>query len=302
MPEDLRRGPGLNQTYTLVGGVPEYRIGSGDLLRIITFIGSDSSTVRARVRPDGSVFLARFQIGTLDVGGRSPTEVQGALIERLREFVPEAHAEVEVEEYRAWTATLLGEVKGEGSGEYPLQGRTTVMEFIFNHGGTSAEANLAAVRLIRGGTPVILDVLAAMLHGHDQQNPVLDAGDVVFVPSRSTGGGRIFVLGEVRNPGVFAFTDGLTVMDALALAGSFTENANRKKTFFSRYAGLERRVVEVDVDAILRRAEFERNLPLRQGDFVVVPRKTPFMDFMKLLTPVRTAIEIVLLIELFRRR
>lgn len=301
IPQGLRRGPGLNQTYTLVDDVPEYRIGSGDLLRIITFIGPDSSTVRARVRPDGSVFLARFQIGRFDVSGRSPAEVRDALIGRLREFAPEARAEVEVEEYRAWTATLLGEVRGEGSGEYPLQGRTTVMEFIFDHGGTTEDANLSAVRLIRDGTPVVLDVLAGMLQGHDQQNPVLDAGDVVFVPSRSVGAGRVFVLGEVQNPGVFAFTEGLTVMDAVALAGSFTEKANRKKTFFARYEGRERRVVEVDIDAILRRAEFERNLPLRQGDIVVVPRKTGFVDFFsKILTPIRTLVELAILVQLMR--
>jgi polysaccharide export outer membrane protein len=40
-----------------------------------------------------------------------------------------------------------------------------------------------------------------------------------------------FILGEVNKPGQYPFTDGLTLMSAVATAGGFTYRANTKKAF-----------------------------------------------------------------------
>ncbi|MEO1361929.1 MAG: SLBB domain-containing protein, partial [Pseudomonadota bacterium] len=42
-----------------------------------------------------------------------------------------------------------------------------------------------------------------------------------------------YILGEVRNPGEYPYTNGLTVMEAVASAGGFTYRA-RKNTVFVR--------------------------------------------------------------------
>ena len=43
-----------------------------------------------------------------------------------------------------------------------------------------------------------------------------------------------YVLGEVRQPGEFPYTNGLTVKNAVATAGGFTYRANEKKVFIKR--------------------------------------------------------------------
>ncbi|MGD9810708.1 MAG: polysaccharide biosynthesis/export family protein [Sphingobium sp.] len=43
-----------------------------------------------------------------------------------------------------------------------------------------------------------------------------------------------YILGEVRNPGEYPTTPGMTVLNAIAKAGGFTAIANRKKVFIRR--------------------------------------------------------------------
>ncbi len=302
--------PVENSTFTTVSGFSEYRIGVGDLLEATIFVGPEPVIVRARVKPDGSIFLALFDMGRVEVAHSSPTQVGETLMTRLREFAPSAYVEIEVEEYRAWTASLLGEVlatrqmpAGGGAGEYALKGRTTLIEFILDHGGATAEANLSAVQLIRDGQPTTLDLSAALLKGHVGNNPVLDDGDVVYLPPHSVGGGRIFVLGEVANPGAFRFHEGLTVMDALAMAGSFTKDADPKKTYVARHdaTGAKAKLLPVDVQAILAQGDFGRDLRLNARDLIVVERKGGVGKFLEKIFPaLRTLVEIAILVQLVR--
>lgn len=298
VPSHLQRLPPHNSTFKVVDGIPEYRIGAGDVLRMTAFVGPETTERLLRVQPDGTVFVPRFQIGRVTVVGLTPTEAAEALMERHREYAPGAHVELEVQEHRAWTATLLGEIRSAGSGDHPLRGRTTVVEFIFDHGGPNEQANLADVRLVREGVEIRLDLMAAMLRGRAEHNPVLDAGDVVFVPSKAIGAGRVFVLGEVRSPGVYTFTEGLTVMDAIAQAGAFTDDADPARTFIARYEAGEQKVLGIDVGKIITAADMSRNLAVRQGDFIVVPTRSParFIPFFdKLLRVTRFIIDLILI-------
>ena len=58
-----------------------------------------------------------------------------------------------------------------------------------------------------------------------------------------------FMNGEVKKPGSFTYSQGMTVRKAIALAGGFTERASRKKIYLVREDGPaagERRAVEID--------------------------------------------------------
>lgn len=72
------------------------------------------------------------------------------------------------------------------------------------------------------------------------------AGDYLVEPRVSaevTNFRPFYILGEVNRPNEYAYTSGLTVMNAVAAAGGFTYRANRKEVFI-RSAGStqERRV------------------------------------------------------------
>lgn len=268
------------RSWKEVDGVAEYRIGRGDLLQVTAYVGSDTAVLRLRVQSDGTVFIPRFGIGAVEARTLSPTELAEALAARYRAFAPEAHVEVEVAEHRAWPATLMGEIRvraqeDTGAGEYPLEGRTTLAEFIFEHGGVTEEADLSDVRVRRDGEEFRLDLADLDAFTREGRDFVVDAGDVVFVPPREIGASRYHVLGEVNSPGVFTFTEGATVLDAISRAGSFTQDAELGDAFVSRPSEGRPRVIPVDLEALMDRGELDANVMLQPGDFVVVPRQAP---------------------------
>jgi len=79
---------------------------------------------------------------------------------------------------------------------------------------------------------------------------------------------RVAVLGEVLKPGLYSADPTLTVFDMLALAGGPTRDANQKKLQLLR--GGENIGVSVDA-AVIARSTL-RELGVRSGDQIVVPR------------------------------
>jgi polysaccharide export outer membrane protein len=82
---------------------------------------------------------------------------------------------------------------------------------------------------------------------------------------------KIFVVGNVENPGVFDAKREINVVQAIAMAGGFTEWANRSKvTIFRKYGGTEQ-VIKVNYNKIVSGEHPELNIPLQPGDTINVP-------------------------------
>ncbi len=84
----------------------------------------------------------------------------------------------------------------------------------------------------------------------------------VVVPSRS-----YYVRGEIKQPGRFLLMSRVTVVQAIAAAGGFTDFANHSKVEILR--GNQR--MRVDVDAIEKHPERDREL--ESGDVIIVHRR-----------------------------
>jgi polysaccharide export outer membrane protein len=80
---------------------------------------------------------------------------------------------------------------------------------------------------------------------------------------------KVFVFGEVQKPGTFAFEDGMSVIQAVTLAGGFTKTAARNSTSVTRRVRGQEVKVKVNVqDIALGKAP---NFTLEPGDIVYVP-------------------------------
>ena len=80
---------------------------------------------------------------------------------------------------------------------------------------------------------------------------------------------KIFVFGEVQKPGTFVFEDGMSVVQAVTLAGGFTKTASRNSTSVTRRVKGQEVKVKVNVqDIALGKAP---NFTLQPGDIVYVP-------------------------------
>jgi polysaccharide export outer membrane protein len=80
---------------------------------------------------------------------------------------------------------------------------------------------------------------------------------------------RVYVLGQVAKPGTFRYEEGMTVIQAVTLAGGFTKTARPNSVVVTRNQGGKEVRIEVPVADISRGTA--RNLALRPGDIVFVP-------------------------------
>ena len=80
---------------------------------------------------------------------------------------------------------------------------------------------------------------------------------------------KVFVFGEVQKPGTFLFEDGMSVVQAITLAGGFSRNASQNSTSVTRRVNGQEVKVKVSVqDIALGKAP---NFTLEPGDIVYVP-------------------------------
>jgi polysaccharide export outer membrane protein len=86
-----------------------------------------------------------------------------------------------------------------------------------------------------------------------------------------------YVVGEVNRPGSFPYTDGMTALNAIALAGGFTPGASEGDVYI-RHAG-QTKEVEMPIDDVTR---------IEPGDVVRVDEST-FWGFMRILSPLTAA-------------
>lgn len=88
---------------------------------------------------------------------------------------------------------------------------------------------------------------------------------------REAASNRVFVLGEVTTPGAYPIEGSLTVLQALALAGGFTEFAMRDRLTLIRGVGEKQLKFTLSYRKILAEPAGESNMVLQRGDTLVVP-------------------------------
>ena len=94
---------------------------------------------------------------------------------------------------------------------------------------------------------------------------------VLTVTVTEVAGNRIFVIGQVNEPGSFVMNPDLDVMQALSLAGGTTPFASLKDIRILRRQGTARSAMSFDFTEVSRGRSLEQNIVLRSGDVVVVP-------------------------------
>ena len=148
----------------------DYRLGSGDKLRVIVF-GEPNLSGEFDVSGSGKVALPL--IGQVDAEGQTLSQFEDAVIAKLMDgYLNNPRVSVEVLNYRPFY--IFGEV--EESGQYPYTNGMTVLNAIAVAGGYTYRANTDRVYITRGDG-------AEQVYPASQSVKVLP-GDVVRVPER----------------------------------------------------------------------------------------------------------------------
>lgn len=161
--------------------VQEYRVGSGDIIRIAVFGNAELNT-RVTVRPDGRITLPL--LNELTVAGKTINDITREITEAYRRFVQDARVSVVVEEVHSYRVFVTGKVIRPGDFESRMP--VTVVQALALAGGGARGANLDHIIVLRrasNGREERYEVsISDILEGQMQQNFTLRPGDTVVVP------------------------------------------------------------------------------------------------------------------------
>ena len=93
----------------------------------------------------------------------------------------------------------------------------------------------------------------------------------VTVTVRSPVSQRFYILGEVARTGEYPIVKNLTVLQAFAVAGGFTEWASKKEIILFRQVDGQEKIIRVNYKDIVKGRNMENNIPIKADDTIVVP-------------------------------
>jgi len=82
---------------------------------------------------------------------------------------------------------------------------------------------------------------------------------------------KFYILGEVVKTGEYPIIKKLTVLQAFALAGGFTEWASKKEILLFRNQGADTEIIRIDYKKILKGKDMGEIITIQADDTIVVP-------------------------------
>jgi polysaccharide export outer membrane protein len=228
-------GTQTQPAQTIVNRSSDYVVGGQDILKITVF---DEPTMSGSYRVDTDGSFQYPMLGRVAVGGMRVREVEQMLKTKLEDgYIKRAQVAVDVEQFRSRSIFVVGEVRTPG--KYPMTAQMSLIEALAAAGSTTAAAS-SDVMILRPRdaasaqalTPEQVDQsnvtrvnLADLQLGRLSQNVTLVEGDTIFVPKAE----KFFITGQIRSPGAYTYERGLTVLQAISLAGGLTEKGSSRR-------------------------------------------------------------------------
>jgi polysaccharide biosynthesis/export protein len=239
-----------------------YVIGPNDVLGVTVF-NQPQLSGKFRVEADGT--LAFPLVGRVAVGGSNVRAAEAKIVASLAAgYLTDPRVSVTVEEYRSQQIFVMGEVRQPG----PLQftGSMTLIEALARVGSTTERAGAEAIVVRPAAETMPPAATSATQPGKDSksetihvkleslqtgelsENVPLRAGDTIFVPRAAT----VFVSGQVKAAGEYVIHGGMTVREALALAGGVSERGSTRRLQVIRQVDGKRTTFDATLDTELQ--------------------------------------------------
>lgn len=210
-----------------------YVIGPQDVLRITVF---DEPTLSGtyKIGTDGAFDYP--YINRIDAIGKTLRDLETEIEKKLADgYVRRPQVTVEIDQFRSRNIFVMGEVRN--ASKYPLTGQMTLLEALVAAGYVTQNAG-SQIQLVRQPPDKVADQplapgqgvetlrisLIDVQAGKPEANILLREGDSIYVPRAE----RFYVSGLVKSPGVFAHEPGMTVLQALSLAGGVSEKGSTR--------------------------------------------------------------------------
>ena len=220
----------------VVPTAPTYQIGPGDILSFHSFDDPTLNT-QVTVRFDGLVSLP--MVSDIKVGGMTREEATESIKNAYQAFYKKPHISLSLLDPKSKKIMVMGEVTRPS--EYPYIQPISLIEAITMAGGlrinqrggdsyigTQGQLTKALIVRHKGGAREVLDFDLRNFRKtgpHASDAPVYP-GDLIYVPENVN---LSYVLGAVRQPGVYPIDEEMTVLRLVARAGGPVEGTARMK-------------------------------------------------------------------------
>jgi protein involved in polysaccharide export with SLBB domain/outer membrane protein OmpA-like peptidoglycan-associated protein len=253
--------------------LPSIRLVPGNSLRI-RVRGRDELTRKVRLGQDGAI---RYPlVDRVQLAGQTVGEAEQTLKSALERFIKSP----EVEVTRVYQVHVFGLVGLQGLQEYDYA--PTLDEVLAKARGVDFEnakvtganilfGNLEA-RILRDGELEQHDLTGFLRGGQGIEGVVLRDGDQLVIDYARAG--AITLVGTVDTS--VLYRPGLRLLEAIALAGGIRDEAKQNIKNIRVLRRLEDGKVqrlEVNLHDIIHRGQVNRDIELKPGDYVVVPRR-----------------------------
>ena len=222
----LVAGNAVAQTTAAVApAAAEYRLGSGDVVRINVYQNPDL-TLETRVTEAGIVSYPL--LGAIRLGGLSVTAAERLIADGLRSgnFVKQPQVTLVVLQVRGNQASVLGQVNRPG--RYPIEVADMRLTDLLAMAGGSATvgADTVVVTGTRDGKPfrTEVDLPTVFAPGGADKDLLILNGDAVWVDRQPL----VYIYGEVQRPGPMRLERGMSLMQTLATGGGLTQRGTEK--------------------------------------------------------------------------
>lgn len=260
----------------------DYILGPDDQ---ISLWAPDAEELNGKViRIGGTGMVTMPMAGTLKAAGLTTSQLAEEVARRLERYFKKPQIVVSVSEYRSQPVSIIGAVNKPGV--HQLQGRKTLIEMLSMAEGTRQDAGHSAVITRRaewGAVPLPgatmdpsgefstaqVDLASITEAENPARNITIRPQDIISVPKAR----MVYVVGEVERAGGFVLNDqkGISVLQALSLAGGLKPTASPKNAKILRPNGNEAKREEVPVNLTSLLAGRSNDLRLAPDEVLFIP-------------------------------
>lgn len=248
-----------------------YLMGPGDVLSIKVWRRPELNIESIVVSPDGTITVPR--IGLISVKKRSIEDVTEEVSKKFARLYESPEVHIIISEYNNNKAFVLGRVVKPGVVRFPGDG--TLLEALALAGGLpyqGKETFLTKCAIIRGNDMVIwVDLMDLLQNGNMALNCAIQNNDVIFIPAAEEA--MVYVMGEVETPGAIQIRPGINLIDAIMMAGGFTNHANLGEVYLIRRGLPQGTIRQINLSKMLETAQFAENFVLQDEDIIYLSPK-----------------------------
>lgn len=267
----------------ITGGLAEYRehfLKPGDRISVAIFNHPELERT-ITVPPDGYVFYPL--LGELDTDGMTIRDLRAFVADGLskyRQFYLLPGDEISITVYLHNELNRAMIIPPDGHIFYPMVGEIDtkeknlrqVREIITGGLKNHVRDPQVSVDIVAFGMPKIVVDPQVAVDIVKINGPQMIPDPQVSIEVAAFGGQKIFILGEVRKPGVYLADGSTTLLEVIARAEGFTLDAKQKNIVLVRQGADKPDMLLFNVTEARVNGDVSQNPLLQKGDLIFVPR------------------------------